>query len=95
MRLSDLIGSPDELKPGVDMNYIVVRRERERGQPIEVLSADLAMVLANRRTTSDIALQPRDQVYVFSLELGRQRVIRPIVEELQRQATHDAPALAS
>jgi len=93
MHLSDLIASPNELKAGVDMNYVLVRRERERGKPIEAVSADLAKALANRRSSFDIALEPRDQVHVFSLELGRQRTVGPIVEELQRQATHDAPAL--
>ncbi len=33
------------------------------------------------------------QVFVFSLELGRQRVVVPIVDELKLQATHDAPAM--
>ena len=38
MRLTDLIRSSNELKPGVDMNYVLVRRERARGAPIEVVS---------------------------------------------------------
>lgn len=92
MRLADVISSAHELKPGVDMSYVLIRRERERGMPIEVLSADLAAALARRTSEDNVALQPRDQIFVFSLDLGRQRTITPIVEELRRQATFDRPA---
>jgi len=90
MRLTDLIGSVAELKAGADTNYILIRREKERGKPIEVLSADLAAALGGDQS-ANIGLVARDQVYVFSLELGRQRLISPILRELGRQATHDAP----
>lgn len=93
MRLTDLIGSSDELKAGVDMNYVLVRRERERGAPIEVVSANLGAALAEKSSDENIRLEARDQVFVFSLELGRQRVVIPIVDELKLQATHDAPAM--
>ena len=93
LRLTDLINSPNELKPGVDMNYVLIRRERERGAPIEVVSADLGRALANPGSTDNIALQARDEVHVFDVEFGRQRIIAPIVSELDLQATHELPAM--
>ncbi len=93
MRITDLVRSTDELRPGVDINYVLVRRERKRGEPIEALSADLAAALDDPASASNIELLARDQVFVFSEELGRQRTVLPIVEELQRQATHERPAL--
>ncbi len=93
LRLADVISSPDELKAGVDMHYVLVRRERERGKPIEVLATDLAAALSNPGGEANIPLEPRDRIYVFSLELGRQRIVEPIVAELRQQATHDTPAL--
>ena len=90
MRLTDLIGSTAELKPGADTNYVLIRREKERGEPIEVLSADLHAALDGERSENP-GLLARDRVYVFSLELGRQRMIEPILAELGRQATHEAP----
>ena len=93
MRLTDLIRSSYELKPGIDMNYVLIRRERQRGAPIEALSADLGAALADSSSAENIALHARDQVFVFSVELGRQRVIAPIVDELALQATHDLPAM--
>ncbi len=93
MRVTDLVRSVDELKPGVDMSYVLVRRERKRGEPIEALSVDLAAALGNPESESNIELLARDQVFLFSEELGRQRTVMPIIEELQRQATHERPAL--
>jgi len=93
MRVTDLVRSSDELKPGVDMNYALVRRERKRGEPIEALSVDLAAALANPASAANIELIARDQVFVFSEELGRQRTVLPIVQELQRQATPERPAM--
>ena len=91
MRLTDLIGSPLELKPGVDDGYVLVRRERVRGEPIEVLSADLGAALRSPGSGEDIGLSSRDTVHVFSLGFGRQRVIAPLMEELSLQATFAAP----
>ncbi|HEX5765490.1 MAG TPA: SLBB domain-containing protein, partial [Woeseiaceae bacterium] len=91
MRLTDLISEPEELKQGVDDNYVLVRRERVRGRPIEVLSADLGAALVNPAGEENIPLEARDTVYVFSLSYGRQRVISPLLDELQLQATHDKP----
>jgi protein involved in polysaccharide export with SLBB domain len=36
-------------------------------------------------------LQPRDTVYVFNIETGRQQVIEPIVAEMKAQAAPNAP----
>lgn len=91
MRLTDLIGTPLELKPGVDDGYVLVRRERVRGEPIEVLSADLGAALRSPGSGEDIGLSSRDTVHVFSLGFGRQRVIAPLMEELSLQATFAAP----
>ena len=91
MRLTDLIGSPLELKPGVDDGYVLIRRERVRGEPIEVLSADLGAALRSPGSAEDLGLSSRDTVHVFSLGFGRQRVIAPLMEELSLQATFAAP----
>jgi protein involved in polysaccharide export with SLBB domain len=93
MRLTDLIGSTDELKPGVDTEYVLIRREPERGQPIKVLSANLRAALRTPSGAENIRLEASDAVYVFSLALGRQRIVDPLLEELRLQSTIDAPAL--
>lgn len=93
MRLSDLITSTEALKSGVDTDYVLIRRENKRGEPLEVLSASLSAALLARGSAGDVQLHSGDTVNVFSLALGRQRVIEPLLEELRLQSTIDAPAL--
>ncbi|MBT8041315.1 MAG: SLBB domain-containing protein, partial [Gammaproteobacteria bacterium] len=91
MRLTDLIQSPEELMQGVDTGYVLIRREKERGQPLEVLSANLDAALRSPGSPHDILLEAADTVHVFSMALGRQRVVEPLLEELRLQSTIDAP----
>ncbi|MEL7185635.1 MAG: SLBB domain-containing protein [Pseudomonadota bacterium] len=94
MRLTDLISSTDELKVGVDLDYVLVRREAERGQPLTALSTSLAEALAKPTSEANLKLQARDSVYVFDKSAGRQRVVDPLLEEFRQQATIDRPAMA-
>ena len=91
MRLTDLVESTEELKLGVDTEYVLVRREGRRGEPIEVLSASLSAALQAPGSADDILLESGDTVNVFGLALGRQRVVEPLMEELALQATIDSP----
>ncbi|MGI9234481.1 MAG: SLBB domain-containing protein [Woeseiaceae bacterium] len=91
MRLTDLIGSTEELKPGVDTEYILIRRETRRGQPIQVLSANLGAALKAPTGAHNVRLEASDTVHVFGLALGRQRVVEPLLEEMKLQSTIDAP----
>ncbi|MDA0707406.1 MAG: SLBB domain-containing protein [Proteobacteria bacterium] len=91
MRLNDLIESALELKPGADTGYILIRREDPRNRTVSVVSANLGAALANPASPANIALQPRDTAHVFSMVFGRQRVIEPILEELQLQSRFGEP----
>jgi len=91
MRLTDLIKSTEELKLGVDTEYILVRREGKRGEPIEALSTSLSAAFKAPGSADDILLESGDSVNVFGLALGRQRIVEPLIEELELQATIDAP----
>jgi len=91
MRLTDLIDSSEELKPGTDMDYVLIRRESNRGASIEALSASIGNALKAPGSAGDVLLQSGDTVNVFSLELGRQRVVAPLLEELSLQSKIDAP----
>jgi len=91
MRLSDLIESTEELLRGVDTDYILVRREGNRGEPIKALSTSLSAALKAPGGADDMLLEAGDTVNVFSLALGRQRTVGPLMEELELQATIDSP----
>jgi polysaccharide biosynthesis/export protein len=86
LRLSDVIGSIDELKPNADPYYILIRREAGPDRHVEVLSADLVAAIQQRGGAADISLQPRDQVTVFDLAPGRERIIKPLLDELRLQS---------
>ncbi len=91
LRLSDVIHTVDELEPNADIHYLLIRRELPPDRRITVLSADLARALAAPGSAADVQLMPRDQITVFDLESGRDRIIQPILEELRLQSNLAQP----
>src|SRR5882672_4729606 len=91
LRLTDVLSSFDELRPNADQHYIMIRREVPPDEKIEVLSADLRRALAARGSAADPELRPRDKIYVFDLSTDRERILAPVIRELQLQATPEKP----
>jgi protein involved in polysaccharide export with SLBB domain len=92
LRLTDVIRSISELKLDADQHYLLIRREQPPDRRIAALSADLAAALHNPESAANVLLEPHDQINVFDLESGRQRILRPLLDELKDQATQAAPA---
>ena len=90
MRLADLIPSANNLLPGADTDYVLIRREDDSNH-VSVVSANLNDAWSNPASSENIALKARDTVHVFSLAFGRQRIIEPLLEELNLQARVGAP----
>jgi polysaccharide export outer membrane protein len=90
MRLSDLLPSAEIMMSGADTGYILIRRESDQNF-VEVRSANLATAWAYPNSSENILLRPRDTVHVFSLAYSRQRVIQPLLEELQLQSRVGEP----
>ena len=91
LRLTDVLGSFDELRPNADQHYIMIRREIPPDQRVEVVSADLGRALAARGSAADPELRPRDKIYVFDLSADRERVLAQLIRDLELQATPDRP----
>jgi polysaccharide biosynthesis/export protein len=91
IRLTDVIGSVDELKQNADINYLLVRRELPPDRRVQMLSADLAAALRNPSSVANVPLMPRDRIFVFDTESGRQQVIGPLLEEVRRQSRINLP----
>ena len=91
LRLSEVIRSVDELKPGADLGYVLIRRELPPDRRVVVLSADLAAALREPGSAADVQLAARDRLTVFDIETGRERVIKPLLAELRRQGRVDQP----
>lgn len=86
MRLTDVIGSTDELKPNADQRYILIRRESGVDRRVSVISGDLIAALENPGSDADVELSPRDRITVFDLQPGREQIIKPLLEELRLQS---------
>jgi polysaccharide export outer membrane protein len=91
MRVVDVIPSLDELKPNADQRYILVRRELPPDRRIRVFSANIEAAITHPDTPANFELAPRDQIYVFDLESGRDRIIEPLMRELSMQSRIDEP----
>jgi protein involved in polysaccharide export with SLBB domain len=91
IRMSDVLPSVDELKQNADQRYLLVRREVPPDRRIRVFSVDLERALAQRGSPADIELAARDQIYVFDLESGRDRIIEPLMRDLRMQSRIDEP----
>ena len=91
LRLSDVLGSFDELRPNADPHYIMIRREVPPEEKLQVISADLKRALAARGSAADPELRPRDQIFVFNLSASRERILQPLIQSLELQATPDSP----
>ncbi|HEY0687134.1 MAG TPA: SLBB domain-containing protein [Steroidobacter sp.] len=93
MRLSDLVPSLDELQPNADQRYLLVRRELPSDRRVGVFSADLERALANPSSAANFELAPRDRIFVFDRESGRDRIIEPLMRELRLQSRIDEPSM--
>ena len=91
IRLTDVIPSLDELKPNADQRYVLVRREMPPDRRIRVFSANLERALTEPNSSQNFELAPRDQIFVFDLESGRDRIIAPLMRELSMQSRIDQP----
>jgi len=90
MRLTDLLPSADFLMPGADTGYVLIRREDDEKRA-GVVSANLQVAWADPGSAENLVLKARDTVHVFSLAFSRQRVIKPLLEELQLQSRVGVP----
>jgi polysaccharide export outer membrane protein len=91
MRIADVLPSLDELKPNADQRYLLVRREQPGDRSVRVFSANLERALAEPTSAANFELAPRDRIYVFDLESGRDRIIDPLMRELRMQSRLDEP----
>jgi protein involved in polysaccharide export with SLBB domain len=91
LRLSEVIPSVDDLRPNADLHYVLIRRELSPDRRVAVLSADLSAALNAPGSDRDVQLMPRDRITVFDLESGRDRVIKPLVDELRLQSNIVSP----
>lgn len=94
LKLTDVIPSIEVLLPKPDLDYVLIRREVGPERRVEVSSVRLGAALAEPGSAANVALHSRDHVFVFGPgETGaRQKLVKPVVDELREQATASEPA---
>lgn len=92
LRLTQVLGSVEDLKPGADLDYVLVRRELLPDRRIELHSTSLAQALRKPGGPDDLKLMPRDQIFVFDMGGSREPLLRPLLDEFRRQSTFRDPA---
>jgi protein involved in polysaccharide export with SLBB domain len=91
MRLVDLIPDAGYLKPGADVDYVLIRREDSKTHRVSVVSAKLGDAWANPSSPENLQLRSRDTVHVFSMAYGRHRTVEPLLEELKLHSRSGRP----
>ena len=56
MRLTDAIGSIEDLKPDADLHYVLIRREATSDRHVDVISVDLAEAWARPNSSANLKL---------------------------------------
>jgi polysaccharide export outer membrane protein len=92
MKLTDALPSVDDLRPDADLHYVLIRRELPPDRHIIALSADLAAALANPGSGANSPLMARDEITVFDLQSGRNRILAPLMDDLRMQAGFSQPS---
>ena len=86
LRISDVVKNIKALKPDVDLDFALIRRELPPVGKIEPIFVDLGAVLANPQSEFNIQFFPKDQLIVFSNEKNRAALLQELAEELRLQA---------
>lgn len=91
LKIADLIVDSRQLRDGSDLNYLLIRREVVPNGELTVLSADIEAAWRAPAGPDNLRLQPRDTVYVFDLDVGRDHVVNPLIEELNLRSSRASP----
>lgn len=92
MRVSDLLKAAYDIKSNTDLNYSVLVREVEGGSKLYVQMFALKDIINRHGAVEDLVLMPKDNLYLFNIDEGRQTLLESVVAHLRRQATVNEPA---
>ena len=87
IRFRDIIPSIDQLKPLPDLNAAIVAREIQPTRQMEILLISPGDAILHPDSPSNILLKPRDKIFIFNLEDDREKILKPIVDNLKTQAS--------
>jgi len=86
LRISDVIGTVEYLRPLVDLNFALLVRELPPVGAIKTLAVDLRSILIQPGGQADYELSPRDKLHIFSTDAARVLELAQLVGVLKRQS---------
>ena len=86
LKISDIIPNIRSLRPQADSEYVLIKRYPPPEFKLQIITSNLTEIFLNKNSNSNISLQPRDEILVFSLDDKRILQIKPVVEQLISQA---------
>ncbi|MCF4009271.1 polysaccharide biosynthesis/export family protein [Rheinheimera sp. UJ63] len=86
MRISDVLPDIRELLPNPDLNYGIIRRETFPTREIEVIAFNPGRAITQPASAANLALQPRDTLYLFGSNDNREERLASLITELRDQA---------
>ena len=89
MTIHDIIAKPDELLPGTFYDYALIKRLQPPSMEPVLLPFNLGKYLFNQDKTNNIALQPRDQIFIFSKWFFRDKPHFTISGEVRKEGSFD------
>ena len=92
LRVSDIVKNVQQLKPGADLDFALIRREQPPVGRLTAIFVDLGAALARAHSSADLVLFPRDQLQIFSYDQGREILVEPLVDALKAQSRSGAMA---
>lgn len=89
MTINDVFKTIDSFKPTADLKYILIKRVSKETNQTELLSVNWLF-----QNGKSFLLNPRDEIHVLAKENSkeRDRIVKPLVEELKLQASYPYPA---
>ena len=86
MRVSDLVPSVHSLSPNPDLNYALIKREKQPNRDIEIIKVSINEVVKSPRQKTDTLLMPKDELWIFDLSEQRSEVVKGFNHQLKYQA---------
>ena len=101
MKLSDLFKSRADLLPMTDLNYALVQRKNDNGEPYSFMHLNLEDLFENPDSKYNISLNDQDEITLFpnlsfceitSANECRRELIDPVIELINNVTTNDKPS---
>ncbi len=86
LRVSDLLPSIHSLLPNPDLDYAIIKREKQPNRDIEIIKVNLGRAIQKPRSAGNVELKARDTLWIFDLSGQRTDVIGAINTQLEFQA---------